>query len=663
MSAARELRTGPRRPSVAAAGFRRPELSSAEIEDLVAFGEALVEGRALALAERRSLVEHIVRIDRAAVPGTLRCIGRRSTCSDRLAGRRFASLEIRERTVQLIARHGLAGAPGRARGRRRGPLSRCPRICASSGRLAAPDLIRGYYGSPAGWAVVGYQSFPGRCGDLTPLHPTRELALRKTSRTESSTPTSASSALGRPAGSWRASSPVAVFTSSFWNPVPATIRVQRGAYVRRYLRGEQIPWRTPLPDAGPSHRRRTRLVFPRLAARTRSRRQHAALGGVHASVSRRRLPPALALWDRRRLADLVLGSEPYYGRAEQALGVAGRRRRSVGLARSTPYPLPAFPFSYSDGLFAPACRVPRDRTPLPAPGPQLHRVRRPLRSVRPARRATSARPAPRPASTSPTCPHAEATGNVTNPDGRDGPPARNRSLRRSERGRLRTAGQGRAARDRPRLRRAAGAVETARLLLLSASRDFPDGLANRSGLVGRFFMSHPSVDVTGRARERVYPYRIGFSTAMSRQFAVEQDRAYSGRFLPAVPELGGTHAARVAAAERPVGRRSCTSMFAMSSDGGSGFGSSASSSPMRANSVSLDPRVRITSTTPYRTFATASAVTSERRSRRPRRREPRSCSSMGLTDVRSRGLTFAGHQIGTHRMGTDPAHQRGGSEL
>lgn len=30
----------------------------------------------------------------------------------------------------------------------------------------------------------------------------------------------------------------------------------------------------------------------------------------------------------------------------------------------------------------------------------------------------------------------------------------------------------------------AGAVETARLLLLSASRDFPDGLANRSGLVG-----------------------------------------------------------------------------------------------------------------------------------------------------------------------------------
>ena len=44
-------------------------------------------------------------------------------------------------------------------------------------------------------------------------------------------------------------------------------------------------------------------------------------------------------------------------------------------------------------------------------------------------------------------------------------------------------------------------------------------------------MSHPSVDVIGRAREKVYPYRIGFSTAMSRQFAIERDRAARGAFL------------------------------------------------------------------------------------------------------------------------------------
>ena len=32
---------------------------------------------------------------------------------------------------------------------------------------AVPDLIGGDYSSPVGWAVVGYDSFPGKCGDLT----------------------------------------------------------------------------------------------------------------------------------------------------------------------------------------------------------------------------------------------------------------------------------------------------------------------------------------------------------------------------------------------------------------------------------------------------------------------------------------------------------------
>lgn len=44
---------------------------------------------------------------------------------------------------------------------------------------------------------------------------------------------------------------------------------------------------------------------------------------------------------------------------------------------------------------------------------------------------------------------------------------------------------------------AANAVGTARLLLLSASARFPDGLANRSGLVGRRLMMHPFTRVIG----------------------------------------------------------------------------------------------------------------------------------------------------------------------
>jgi choline dehydrogenase-like flavoprotein len=54
---------------------------------------------------------------------------------------------------------------------------------------------------------------------------------------------------------------------------------------------------------------------------------------------------------------------------------------------------------------------------------------------------------------------------------------------------------------------AAHAVETPRLLLLSANATFPDGLANSSGLVGKGFMSHPTWQVFGTFAEPVNAYK------------------------------------------------------------------------------------------------------------------------------------------------------------
>jgi choline dehydrogenase-like flavoprotein len=54
---------------------------------------------------------------------------------------------------------------------------------------------------------------------------------------------------------------------------------------------------------------------------------------------------------------------------------------------------------------------------------------------------------------------------------------------------------------------AAHAVETPRLLLLSANGTFPDGLANSSGLVGRGVMSHPTWQVFGTFEEPVNAYK------------------------------------------------------------------------------------------------------------------------------------------------------------
>jgi len=46
---------------------------------------------------------------------------------------------------------------------------------------------------------------------------------------------------------------------------------------------------------------------------------------------------------------------PYYARAERALGVAGADDDPFAPPRREPFPMPAFPPSYSDSIFAPAC--------------------------------------------------------------------------------------------------------------------------------------------------------------------------------------------------------------------------------------------------------------------------------------------------------------------
>lgn len=53
----------------------------------------------------------------------------------------------------------------------------------------------------------------------------------------------------------------------------------------------------------------------------------------------------------------------------------------------------------------------------------------------------------------------------------------------------------------------ASAIESVRLLLNSKSPLFPDGLANSSGLVGKYFMVHPSFYVIALATERVSRYK------------------------------------------------------------------------------------------------------------------------------------------------------------
>lgn len=79
---------------------------------------------------------------------------------------------------------------------------------------------------------------------------------------------------------------------------------------------------------------------------------------------------------------------------------------------------------------------------------------------------------------------------------------------------------------------AGNAIETARLLLLSATSSFPQGLANTSGLVGRNFLLHTHVMLTGLLPERVDAYKGPNINGMVQDyFDSDEKRGFLGGYL------------------------------------------------------------------------------------------------------------------------------------
>jgi len=88
------------------------------------------------------------------------------------------------------------------------------------------------------------------------------------------------------------------------------------------------------------------------------------------------------------------------------------------------------------------------------------------------------------------------------------------------------------------------AIETPRLLLGSARPDHPDGLANGSGLVGRYFSLHTVVSLAGLLDERVDAYKGPNINGMLQDFYDhQQDRSFAGGYVIALrnAEMGPLH--------------------------------------------------------------------------------------------------------------------------
>ncbi len=208
---------------------------------------------------------------------------------------------------------------------------------------------------------------------------------------------------------------------------------------------------------------------------------------------------------------------PYYARAERELGVAGADDNPFGPPREEPYPMPAFPPSYSDALFAGACRdlgIATHSVPS-ARNSQAYDGRGPCEGYGTCR---------------PVCPSgAKYTAEVHVRE------AEREGARVIDRAPVQRLDHDRAgeevtaavyatpdgAEHRQHARQfvlACGGVEIPRLLLLSRSEQYPDGLANSSGLVGRYFMDHLAARVGGRLDEPTRQNHVGFLTTESHQF-------------------------------------------------------------------------------------------------------------------------------------------------
>jgi hypothetical protein len=135
-------------------------LAEEEMETVLAFAEVLVEGRSLSPAEKQHLVEHLGARTRST-PGYLSLYRTTARLLDRLGGGRFAALDPGRR-ADVMVRHRLVSSEVRAHEY----LLPFRRQELAVRALAVPDLIWAYYLSPAGWAVVKYETFPGRCGNL-----------------------------------------------------------------------------------------------------------------------------------------------------------------------------------------------------------------------------------------------------------------------------------------------------------------------------------------------------------------------------------------------------------------------------------------------------------------------------------------------------------------
>ena len=207
---------------------------------------------------------------------------------------------------------------------------------------------------------------------------------------------------------------------------------------------------------------------------------------------------------------------------------------------------------------------------------------------------------------------------------------------------------------------ACNGIGTPRLLLNSRSKHFPDGLANRSGLVGRNLMFHPYAMVTGIFDEPLEGYKGPTGCCIMSQEFYESDpargfqRGYSFEILrgfgPVSTALWGMSIGRL-----PSGadhHRAYADLF----DRTAGMVVICEDLPEPTNRVTLDPDLTDADGIPAPKITYRLSENSNTMLAHSVARAREVLQAAGAKDtVADAPLPFAGwHLMGTARMGTDP---------
>jgi choline dehydrogenase-like flavoprotein len=207
---------------------------------------------------------------------------------------------------------------------------------------------------------------------------------------------------------------------------------------------------------------------------------------------------------------------------------------------------------------------------------------------------------------------------------------------------------------------ACNGIGTPRLLLNSKSKEFPDGLANRSGLVGKNLMFHPYAMVTGLFDERLEGYKGPTGCCIMSQEFYETDptrgfvRGYSFEILrgfgPVSTALWGMGQGRL-----PWGAQHHTA-YAELFDRTAGMVVIQEDLPEESNRVTLDPELKDSDGIPAPKINYTLSDNSTKMFAHSVARAKEVLEAAGAKHTVSEApLRIAGwHLMGTARMGADP---------